>query len=39
LSDIDSLPDLDIIANEFVEELQDALEQLQEIASDLGDGK
>jgi len=35
LEDIDSLPDPDIIANELVEELQSALEQLQEIAGDL----
>lgn len=36
LEDIDSLPDPDIIANEIVEDLQNALEQLQEIAGDLG---
>ena len=35
LEDVDSLPDPDVIANELVEELQDALEQLQEIAEDL----
>ena len=28
---MDSLPDPNIIANELVEELQDALEQLQEL--------
>lgn len=39
LEDIDSLPDPDIIANELVEELQGALEQLQEIAGDLGELK
>ena len=37
LEDIDSLPNPDIIANELVEELQDALEQLQEIVGDLGE--
>jgi type I restriction enzyme M protein len=36
LEDLDNLPDPDVIANELVEELQDALEQLQEIAGDLG---
>ena len=36
LEDIDNLPDPDVIANELVEEVQDALEQLQEIAGDLG---
>jgi len=36
LEDIDNLPEPDVIANELVEELQDALEQLQEIAGDLG---
>lgn len=35
LEDIDNLPDPDVIANELVEELQGALEQLQEIAGDL----
>jgi len=35
LEDIDKLPDPDVIANELVEELQIALEQLQEIAGDL----
>jgi type I restriction enzyme M protein len=39
LEDIDNLPDPDVIANELVEELQDALEQLQEIAEDLGQGQ
>jgi type I restriction enzyme M protein len=39
LEDVDSLPDPDVIANELVEELQDALEQLQEIAGDLENGK
>ncbi|MDX9703273.1 MAG: class I SAM-dependent DNA methyltransferase [Candidatus Auribacterota bacterium] len=37
LEDIDNLPDPDIIATELVEELQSALEQLQEIAEDLGE--
>ncbi len=35
LEDVDNLPDPDVIANELVEELQVALEQLQEIAGDL----
>lgn len=35
LEDVDNLPDPDVIASELVEELQDALEQLQEIAGDL----
>lgn len=35
LEDVDNLPEPDVIANELVEELQDALEQLQEIAGDL----
>lgn len=35
LEDIDNLPDPDVIANEIVEDLEDALEQLQEIAGDL----
>lgn len=35
LEDIDSLPDPDVIANEIVEELEVALEQLREIAGDL----
>jgi len=37
--DIDSLPEPDVIANELVEDLENALEQLQEIAEDLGEGK
>jgi len=37
LEDIDNLPEPDIIATELVEELQSALEQLQEIAEDLGE--
>lgn len=36
LDDIDSLPEPGIIANELVEDLGNALEQLQEIAEDLG---
>ncbi|MFZ2357596.1 MAG: class I SAM-dependent DNA methyltransferase [Candidatus Omnitrophota bacterium] len=39
LDDVDSLPDPDVIANELVEDLENALEQLQEIASDLSDKK
>jgi type I restriction enzyme M protein len=39
LEDVDNLPEPDVIANELVEELQDALEQLQEIAGDLENGK
>lgn len=39
LEDVDSLPDPDVIANELVEELQDTLEQLQEIAGDMENGK
>lgn len=39
LDDIDNLPDPGVIANELVEDLQDALEQLQEIADDLGERK
>ncbi len=39
LDDIDNLPEPDVIANELVEDLQDALEQLQEIAEDLGKGQ
>ncbi len=39
LDDIDNLADPDVIASELVEDLQDALEQLQEIAEDLGKGK
>jgi len=36
LDDLDSLPEPDIIANEIVEDLESALEQLKEIANDLG---
>lgn len=39
LDDVDSLPEPGIIANELVEDLQDALEQLEEIAEDLDKGK
>lgn len=39
LDDADSLPDPDVIANELVEDLENALEQLQEIADDLGEEK
>ncbi len=39
LDDVDNLPDPDVIASELVEDLQDALEQLQEIAEDLVSGK
>lgn len=35
LDDLDKLPDLDIIANELVEDLESALEQLKEIQVDL----
>ncbi|MBN2368585.1 N-6 DNA methylase, partial [Candidatus Woesearchaeota archaeon] len=35
LEDLDKLPDPDVIANELVEDLQDALEQLREIAEDV----
>jgi len=35
LEDIDSLPEPDVIANELVDELQTALEQLKQIAGDL----
>lgn len=35
LDDIDNLPEPTVIANELVEDLQDALEQLEEIAEDL----
>ncbi|MGA1824398.1 MAG: type I restriction-modification system subunit M [bacterium] len=35
LEDLDNLPDPDIIANELVDDLNDALEQLKEIAGDL----
>lgn len=36
LDDVDSLPEPGIIANELVEDLKDALEQLEEMAEDLG---
>jgi len=39
LDDLDNLPEPGVIANEIVEDLQDALEQLQEIATDLGNGE
>ncbi len=35
LDDLDKLPDPDIIANEIVEELEDALEQIKEISGDV----
>ncbi len=35
LEDLDKLPSPDIVANELVEDLEDALEQLREISSDL----
>jgi type I restriction enzyme M protein len=35
----DNLPDPDIIAQEIVEDLEAALEQFREIATDLGNGK
>ncbi len=35
LEDLDKLPDPDIIANELVEDFEDALEQLKEISEDL----
>lgn len=35
LDDVDSLPEPSVIANELVEDLQDALEQLEEIADDM----
>ncbi len=35
LDDLDNLPDPDVIANELVEDLESALEQLREIANDL----
>ncbi|HIG94827.1 MAG: Type I restriction modification system,methyltransferase subunit [archaeon GW2011_AR13] len=37
LDDLDKLPSPDIIANELVEDLQSALEQLKEISEDLGE--
>jgi len=36
LEDSDNLPDLDILAQEIVEDLESALEQFREIATDLG---
>ena len=39
LDDVDSLPEPNVIANELVEDLRDALEQLEEIADDLGEKK
>ena len=39
LDDVDSLPEPSVIANELVEDLRDALEQLEEIADDLGEKK
>jgi len=39
LDDIDNLPDPNVIANELVDDLENALEQLQEIADDLGKRK
>lgn len=36
LEDLDKLPAPDIVANELVEDLEDALEQLREISEDLG---
>jgi type I restriction enzyme M protein len=35
LEDLDKLPSPDIIANELVDELQNALEQIKEISEDL----
>ena len=35
LDDLDKLPDPNIIANELVDDLEDALEQLREISEDL----
>jgi len=35
LEDIDNLPDPDVLANEIAEDLENALEQIQEIVSDL----
>lgn len=37
LDDVDNLPEPGVIANELVEDLESALEQLQQIAEDLGD--
>jgi type I restriction enzyme M protein len=39
LDDVDSLPEPSVIANELVEDLENALEQLQEIADDLKEEK
>jgi type I restriction enzyme M protein len=39
LDDIDNLPNPYVIANELVEDVETALEQLQEIAEDLGEAK
>ena len=36
LEDLDKLPSPDVVANELVEDLEDALEQLKEISGDLG---
>jgi type I restriction enzyme M protein len=36
LEDSDNLPDPDVLAQEIVEDLEAALEQFREIASDLG---
>jgi len=36
LSESDNLPDPDVIAQEIVEDLEAALEQFREIATDLG---
>jgi len=35
LDDLDKLPEPDVVANEIAEDLEDALEQLNEIRSDL----
>lgn len=37
LDDLDSLPEPGVIANELVEDLENALEQLREISEDLSD--
>ncbi|KFD41572.1 hypothetical protein HY02_04035 [Peptococcaceae bacterium SCADC1_2_3] len=39
IDDVDSLSDPDVIVNELVEDLENALEQLQEIVTDLDDKK
>ena len=36
LEESDNLPDLDVLAQEIVEDLEAALEQFREIAADLG---